>query len=32
MMEAGDNVVTNDDAATTFQLPVVPLDHQLRKA
>jgi uncharacterized protein YbjT (DUF2867 family) len=32
MMEAGDNVVTNDDAATTFQLPVVPLDDQLRKA
>jgi uncharacterized protein YbjT (DUF2867 family) len=32
MMEAGDNVVTNDDAATTFQLPVVPLDDQLGKA
>jgi NADH dehydrogenase len=32
MMEAGDNVVTNDDAVQTFQLPVVPLDDQLRQA
>jgi uncharacterized protein YbjT (DUF2867 family) len=32
MMEAGDNVVTNDDAAQTFRLPLVPLDDQLRRA
>jgi uncharacterized protein YbjT (DUF2867 family) len=32
MLEAGDNVVTNDDAARTFQLPLVPLDEQLRRA
>ena len=31
MMEAGDNVVTNDDAATTFALDLVPLDEQLRR-
>jgi uncharacterized protein YbjT (DUF2867 family) len=29
MMEAGDNVVTNDDAVQTFQLPLVPLNDQL---
>ena len=32
MLEAGDNVVTNDDAVRTFQLPLVPLDEQLRRA
>jgi uncharacterized protein YbjT (DUF2867 family) len=32
MLEAGDNVVTNDDAVETFQLPLVPLDDQLRRA
>jgi uncharacterized protein YbjT (DUF2867 family) len=32
MLEHGDNVVTNDDAARTFQLPLVPLDEQLRRA
>jgi uncharacterized protein YbjT (DUF2867 family) len=32
MLEHGDNVVTNDDATETFQLPLVPLDEQLRRA
>jgi uncharacterized protein YbjT (DUF2867 family) len=32
MLEAGDNVVTSNDAAQTFQLPLVPLDEQLRRA
>ena len=32
MMEAGDNVVTNDDAVQTFQLPLVPLNDQLWRA
>jgi uncharacterized protein YbjT (DUF2867 family) len=32
MLEAGDNVVTNDDAVLTFQLPLLPLDDQLRRA
>jgi NADH dehydrogenase len=32
MLEHGDNVVTNDDAAQTFQLPLVPLDEQLLRA
>src|SRR5262245_40072759 len=32
MMEAGDNVVTNDDAVETFRLPLLPLDDQLRAA
>ncbi len=32
MMEAGDNVVTNEDAAVTFGLQLVPLDEQLRRA
>jgi uncharacterized protein YbjT (DUF2867 family) len=32
MMEAGDNVVTNDDAVRTFELPLMPLDDQLRRA
>ena len=32
MIEAGDNVVTNDDAVQTFQLPLVPLDEQIRRA
>ena len=32
MMQAGDNVVSNDDAAQTFGLPLVPLDEQLQRA
>jgi uncharacterized protein YbjT (DUF2867 family) len=32
MLEHGDNVVTNDDAVRTFQLPLVGLDEQLRRA
>ena len=31
MLELGDNVVSNDDAGRTFQLPLVPLDEQLRR-
>jgi uncharacterized protein YbjT (DUF2867 family) len=32
MLEAGDNVVSNDEAVRTFQLSLVPLDEQLRRA
>jgi uncharacterized protein YbjT (DUF2867 family) len=32
MMELGDNVVSTDEAVQTFQLPLVPLDEQLRRA
>jgi uncharacterized protein YbjT (DUF2867 family) len=32
MLSAGDNVVSNADAVETFQLPLVPLDEQLRRA
>ena len=32
MMEAGDNVVTDGAAERVFQLPLVPLDEQLRRA
>jgi NADH dehydrogenase len=32
MLEAGDNVASNTDAVETFQLPLVPLDEQLRRA
>jgi len=32
MLEAGDNVVSNDDAVRTFAIPLVPLDEQLRRA
>ncbi len=32
MLEAGDNVVSNNDAVETFTLPLVPLDDQLRRA
>ena len=32
MLEGPDNVVSNDDAVRTFQLPLVPLDEQLRRA
>jgi uncharacterized protein YbjT (DUF2867 family) len=32
MLEAGDNVVSNDEAVETFKLPLVPLDDQLRRA
>ena len=31
MLEAGDNVVSNDDAVRTFRIPLVPLDEQLRR-
>jgi uncharacterized protein YbjT (DUF2867 family) len=31
MLEAGDNVVSNDEAVRTFQLALVPLDEQLRR-
>jgi uncharacterized protein YbjT (DUF2867 family) len=31
MLEAGDNVVSNDDAVRTFQLPLVGLDEQVRQ-
>jgi uncharacterized protein YbjT (DUF2867 family) len=32
MLEAGDNVVSNDDALETFGLPLVPLDEQIHRA
>ena len=32
MMEAGDNVVSDSDAVDTFQLPLVPLEEQIRRA
>jgi NADH dehydrogenase len=32
MLEHGDNTVSNDDAVRTFQLPLAPLDEQLRRA
>jgi uncharacterized protein YbjT (DUF2867 family) len=32
MLQGPDNVVSNDDAVRTFQLPLVPLDEQLRRA
>jgi uncharacterized protein YbjT (DUF2867 family) len=32
MLEHGDNVARNDDAVQTFQLPLVALDEQLRRA
>jgi uncharacterized protein YbjT (DUF2867 family) len=32
MLEAEDNVVSNNDAVETFKLPLVPLDEQLRRA
>ncbi len=32
MIEAGDNIVTNPDAVHTFQLPLVPLEDQIRRA
>ena len=32
MLEHGDNVVSNDEAVRTFQVPLVPLDEQLRRA
>jgi uncharacterized protein YbjT (DUF2867 family) len=32
MLEGPDNVVTNDEAVKTFELPLVPLDEQLRRA
>jgi hypothetical protein len=32
MLQLGDNVVTTTDAVEAFQLPLVPLDEQLRRA
>src|SRR5439155_11678994 len=32
MLEHGDNTVSNDDAVQTFELPLQPLDEQLRRA
>jgi len=32
MLEHGDNVVSDDDAVQTFQLPLLPLDEQLHRA
>ncbi|HEY8192667.1 MAG TPA: complex I NDUFA9 subunit family protein [Gaiellaceae bacterium] len=32
MLESGDNVVSNERAVRTFELPLVPLDEQLRRA
>jgi NADH dehydrogenase len=32
MLQLGDNVVSSPDAVETFQLPLVPLDEQLRRA
>ncbi len=32
MLAGADNVVSNDDALQTFELPLVPLDEQLRRA
>ena len=32
MLEHGDNVVSNDEAVRTFELPLLPLDDQLRRA
>jgi NADH dehydrogenase len=32
MIEAGDNVATTSDAVDTFQLPLVPLEEQIRRA
>jgi uncharacterized protein YbjT (DUF2867 family) len=32
MLQLGDNVVTDQSAVETFQLPLVPLDEQLRRA
>jgi hypothetical protein len=32
MIEAGDNVASTTDAVVTFQLPLVPLEEQLRRA
>jgi uncharacterized protein YbjT (DUF2867 family) len=32
MLQGPDNVVSNDDAVRTFELPLVPLDEQLRRS
>jgi uncharacterized protein YbjT (DUF2867 family) len=32
MLELGDNVVSNEQAVRTFELPLLPLDDQLRRA
>jgi len=32
MLEHGDNVAANDEAVRAFQIPLVPLDEQLRRA
>jgi len=31
-MEAGDNTISGSDATDTFQLPLVPLEEQIRRA
>jgi hypothetical protein len=32
MLQGADNVVSNTDAADTFQLPLVPLEEQIRRS
>jgi uncharacterized protein YbjT (DUF2867 family) len=32
MLQAGDNVVSNDEAVRTFEVPLLPLEDQLRRA
>jgi uncharacterized protein YbjT (DUF2867 family) len=32
MLQLGDNIVTSNDAVETFEIPLVPLDEQLRRA
>jgi NADH dehydrogenase len=32
MLQGADNVVSNTDAADTFNLPLVPLEEQIRRA
>jgi len=32
MLQAGDNVVSSSDAVDTFQVPLVPLDEQIRRS
>ena len=32
MLQGADNVVSNADAADTFQLPLVPLEEQIRRS
>ena len=32
MLQGADNVVSSSDASETFQLPLVPLEEQIRRA